>query len=535
MYGVGDHVFAHIRGHTPWPAIVSKVEIKGRITIFYVDFFGKKKEKGQCSSSKLYAFEENKKKFAVGKIMEDREFAQAVKEIEKDIKYRKNKSSLSSPMKFNSSTPNVSKLNLDCTASFHNASLILVDKSVNTTFELDQTVQLEALTEKCIDLEKKGIQYEEKCSLFKEIEKTLKTEIENLKKANLELKQNLKNLKIKQVSKPLEQHDFQTQIVIEELRLKKLENESLKAASNILQEENNLLENKLETLKTSSSNCFRCFPSMTPLQSSLNMTTSASSWTHVKQSKRKDIRPKNLQSLDDVPCVNRFSPLVGVTQEVENEGDFDNFDEVQPDILICGDSHGRDLAYHLNKKLKSSNAFGFVQPGGCTKDILNDKKIRDVNLKEKDVLVLMCGTNDVARNKADEALNNINQTLGKFSHTNIILVDLPHRYDLVEWSCVNTEVKKTNLSLRDLIKKHPNITLVEASKAGRNLHTRHGLHLNYRGKTWLAETIAEAIVNMKAPEQGVIQEQPPPPGIDTTSAVVDLSENSPSTIQQSNP
>ncbi|KAG8327800.1 hypothetical protein J6590_009602 [Homalodisca vitripennis] len=37
-----------------------------------------------------------------------------------------------------------------------------------------------------------------------------------------------------------------------------------------------------------------------------------------------------------------------------------------------------------------------------------------------------------------------------------------------------------------------NVTLVEASKATRDLHTRHGMHLNRTGKLWLVSKICEA-------------------------------------------
>lgn len=53
-------------------------------------------------------------------------------------------------------------------------------------------------------------------------------------------------------------------------------------------------------------------------------------------------------------------------------------------------------------------------------------------------------------------------------------MDLPHRYDLVEWSCVNSEVRKTNALIKDLSNKDSNVTVVEVSKAERKMHTRHG-------------------------------------------------------------
>lgn len=61
----------------------------------------------------------------------------------------------------------------------------------------------------------------------------------------------------------------------------------------------------------------------------------------------------------------------------------------------------------------------------------------------------------------------------------VILADLPNRFDLSEWSCVNVEARKTNVMLRELWGKYNQVTLVKASKDNKYLHTHHGLHLNY--------------------------------------------------------
>ncbi|XP_046681550.1 glutamic acid-rich protein-like [Homalodisca vitripennis] len=127
---------------------------------------------------------------------------------------------------------------------------------------------------------------------------------------------------------------------------------------------------------------------------------------------------------------------------------------------------------------------------------------------------MVCGTNDVAKNEANEALTLITETLDRATNTNIILVDLPHRYDLASWSCVNKEVEKTNKRLEELSGKYSNVTLVKSSKAERALHTRQGLHLNFWGKKWLAEVVAKAITAKKDPNHRLCLRdvQPPPPG-----------------------
>ena len=49
------------------------------------------------------------------------------------------------------------------------------------------------------------------------------------------------------------------------------------------------------------------------------------------------------------------------------------------------------------------------------------------------------------------------------SHTNIILMSVPHRHNLFEWSCVNSEAKAFNIKLVKLTKpyKHVNVVKVD--------------------------------------------------------------------------
>ena len=158
-------------------------------------------------------------------------------------------------------------------------------------------------------------------------------------------------------------------------------------------------------------------------------------------------------------------------------------------------SHDRVFARALNKKQKQFEAVGFIKPGGRAQQVLDKKNIDGEKLKKEDVLVIVCGANDVAANEAAVALTAITVTLEEATQTQtqVVLVDLPKRYDLLEWSCVNHEVNKTNKHLEEISAKFENVTLVEASKAGRSLHTSHGLHLNSSGKNWLADQILKAV------------------------------------------
>lgn len=78
--------------------------------------------------------------------------------------------------------------------------------------------------------------------------------------------------------------------------------------------------------------------------------------------------------------------------------------------MLCADSHGRHLAHDLNNLQNSHQAFGLVKLGARSEDVLNQLLIKNENLKENDILVIMCGSNDVAKNEGDIALRKIHNT-----------------------------------------------------------------------------------------------------------------------------
>ncbi|KAG8283988.1 hypothetical protein J6590_003681 [Homalodisca vitripennis] len=131
--------------------------------------------------------------------------------------------------------------------------------------------------------------------------------------------------------------------------------------------------------------------------------------------------------------------------------------------------------------------------GGRAEQILNMDNINGEVVSKEDFLVIMCGTNDEARNEAEVLINNITNTLESVKEKKVILVDLPNRYDLAEWSFVNKETRKTNLVLKELSNGFGNVSLVEASVATKDMHTKHGMHFNAKGKDWLVGKIDEAV------------------------------------------
>jgi ABC-type transporter lipoprotein component MlaA len=58
---------------------------------------------------------------------------------------------------------------------------------------------------------------------------------------------------------------------------------------------------------------------------------------------------------------------------------------------------------------------------------------------------------------------------------------VPNRYDLANWSCVNSEVKTFYRNLEKIVKIFEHVLVVKIDLT-REHFTRHGLHMNTLGK-----------------------------------------------------
>ena len=135
---------------------------------------------------------------------------------------------------------------------------------------------------------------------------------------------------------------------------------------------------------------------------------------------------------------------------------------------------------------------GYINPGTGLKTISTSAK-RDIQqLTTQDVVVMWGGSNDVGRNETKQGINWIQNFVETNKHTNIILMEVPHRYDLIEDSCVNKEVVKFNHIIRKRMKAHGNAEVMKIH-VDRSAFTKHGQHMNTTGKEEMAKKIAESI------------------------------------------
>jgi hypothetical protein len=84
------------------------------------------------------------------------------------------------------------------------------------------------------------------------------------------------------------------------------------------------------------------------------------------------------------------------------------------------------------------------------------------------------------------------QFIQKYNNTNIIVVNIPHRYDLAKDSKINLEIQAYNAKINKIAKSFRHVAVVEI-ESNRKYFTKHGLHLNNVGKEWLAKLIATQI------------------------------------------
>jgi len=80
----------------------------------------------------------------------------------------------------------------------------------------------------------------------------------------------------------------------------------------------------------------------------------------------------------------------------------------------------------------------------------------------------------------------------KYNNTNIIIVNIPHRHDLDRTSEIDTEMQAFNRLILKVAKAYNHITIVDTD-LDRQFFTRHGMHLNKRGKEWLAKLLVTHI------------------------------------------
>ena len=123
---------------------------------------------------------------------------------------------------------------------------------------------------------------------------------------------------------------------------------------------------------------------------------------------------------------------------------------------------------------------GHVRPGSGMKVITELTNQEITTLTKKDMVEVWGGANDIARNEANSAVTHIINSVKFRKHTNVLLVSVPTRFDLITTSCVNKEVITYNRKLHKFMKQYEHVKIID-SELQRKYFTRHGMHMNLAG------------------------------------------------------
>ena len=136
-----------------------------------------------------------------------------------------------------------------------------------------------------------------------------------------------------------------------------------------------------------------------------------------------------------------------------------------------------------------------MKPGANSQTIVSTSTKTTGKLTKKDIVVVWGGTRDVGRNETVKGLHQLRNFVENHKQTNVIVMSVPYRHDLEPNSCVNDEVKVYNRKLKKHLKVFDNTCVLEVD-TNRDLFTRHGLHMNPKGKEQIACKIVKAIKAM---------------------------------------
>jgi hypothetical protein len=105
--------------------------------------------------------------------------------------------------------------------------------------------------------------------------------------------------------------------------------------------------------------------------------------------------------------------------------------------------------------------FGLIKSGTSIIEIVPQTTVKYRHLTKKDAILIQAGTIDVYKNNSKTALIQIKRFCETLSNTNIILLNITHRYDLMETSCINKDIQTYNRKLKKVVKLSKHVTILE--------------------------------------------------------------------------
>jgi hypothetical protein len=164
----------------------------------------------------------------------------------------------------------------------------------------------------------------------------------------------------------------------------------------------------------------------------------------------------------------------------------------QHKVIMIGDSFLRRIREIV--ELSISNKFGIyslLKPGCKLNTLLESANGASGSLAHKDLIFICGGANDFNYD-TELTTGHIQEFIKSNKHTDIVLANVPLRYDLSYHSQVNKRIRSYNKKLLEIIKDHKQVAQIKID-IDRKYHTRHGLHLNKLGKLLFSNKITQTI------------------------------------------
>ena len=161
-------------------------------------------------------------------------------------------------------------------------------------------------------------------------------------------------------------------------------------------------------------------------------------------------------------------------------------------ILLIGDSHIKGFADLLQSKLtKEYSLFSLIKPGSKS-NVLKDSANEIVKqLSQEDLLMISSGTNGL--DNCSKTFQNLRNYLVNINHTNVLLLNIPFRFDLTNYDTMNSKIIVLNKKLQKLTSTLPYTRFLDSDN-NRKLFTNHGLQRNKLGKQLVTAQIAQHIL-----------------------------------------
>lgn len=197
----------------------------------------------------------------------------------------------------------------------------------------------------------------------------------------------------------------------------------------------------------------------------------------------------NSESSFSTPPMNRQSPQAPRVQPARRPAPSCRPSNKKRNVVVIGDSHVRGCVDLLQETLGSQVAVtASLMPGAPASQFSSLIASAASWSSPEDVIVVVGGTNRCREDLPvyEKRLRAVLPTV----HNPVFFVDTPHRYDDPSQ---NYYIDQANRAVDGIIAGFPNVSRFSLAGLDRSHSTRHGLHLNHRGKRILCSQIADGL------------------------------------------